>query len=94
MKIATMRRVDRWLGVPACFFLTIWRALTSLFQKKPPDSIRSIVFIKLAEQGSTVLAYPAIRRAVERVGRENVYFVVFETTGSSSTPSRSFRRRT
>jgi ADP-heptose:LPS heptosyltransferase len=31
----------------------------------------------LAEQGATVLAYPAIRRAVEQVGRENVYFVVF-----------------
>ncbi len=27
--------------------------------------------------GSTVLAYTAIRRAVEMVGRENVYFVVF-----------------
>jgi ADP-heptose:LPS heptosyltransferase len=34
--------------------------------------------VKFAEQGSTVLAYPAILRAVEMVGRENVYFVVFE----------------
>jgi ADP-heptose:LPS heptosyltransferase len=34
--------------------------------------------VKLAEQGSTVLAYPALRRAVEMVGRENVYFVAFE----------------
>ena len=34
--------------------------------------------MKFAEQGSTVLAYPAILRAVEMVGRENVYFVVFE----------------
>src|SRR5206468_9935313 len=36
------------------------------------------LFVKFAEQGSTVLAYPAIRRAIEMVGRENVYFVVFE----------------
>ena len=34
-------------------------------------------FEKFAEQGSTVLAYPAICRANELVGRENVYFVVF-----------------
>ena len=36
-----------------------------------------ILFVKFAEQGSTVLAYPAICRANELVGRENVYFVVF-----------------
>ena len=36
-----------------------------------------VLFIKLAEQGSTVLAQAAIRRAVEMVGRENVFFVVF-----------------
>lgn len=40
--------------------------------------VRRLLFVKLAEQGSTVLAYPAIRRAVELVGRENVYFIVFD----------------
>lgn len=34
--------------------------------------------VKLAEQGSTVLAAEAFRRAVGRVGRENVYCLVFE----------------
>ena len=33
--------------------------------------------MKLAEQGSTVLAARAIRRAIDWVGRENVYFMVF-----------------
>jgi ADP-heptose:LPS heptosyltransferase len=37
-----------------------------------------MLFVKLAEQGATVLAYPAIRRAAEMVGRENVFFLVFE----------------
>jgi hypothetical protein len=41
-------------------------------------SFERILFVKFAEQGSTVLAYPAILRAIEMVGRENVYFVVFE----------------
>ncbi|MGI8955803.1 MAG: glycosyltransferase family 9 protein [Chthoniobacterales bacterium] len=36
------------------------------------------MFVKFAEQGSTVLAYPAIRRAINLVGSENVYFIVFE----------------
>jgi ADP-heptose:LPS heptosyltransferase len=40
--------------------------------------VRNVLFVKLAEQGSTVLAIGAIQRAVEMVGRENVYFIVFE----------------
>jgi ADP-heptose:LPS heptosyltransferase len=36
-----------------------------------------ILFVKLAEQGSTVLAYGALRRAAEMVGRENVFFLLF-----------------
>src|SRR5436189_4533741 len=43
-----------------------------------PRPVQRILFVKFAEHGSTVLAYPAIRRAIEMVGRENVYFVVFE----------------
>jgi ADP-heptose:LPS heptosyltransferase len=36
---------------------------------------KSFLFIKLAEQGAIVVAYAAIRRAVEIAGRENVYFL-------------------
>src|SRR5262249_15136510 len=41
-------------------------------------SPESILFVKLAEQGSTVLAHPALADAIARVGRENVYILVFE----------------
>jgi ADP-heptose:LPS heptosyltransferase len=44
----------------------------------PREPLRRILFVKLVEQGSSVLACSAIRRAVELVGRENVYFLVFE----------------
>lgn len=81
MKVSTMRRIDRWVGVPVCFLLTalrrcgdLWRAI----RRPKPARIERILFVKLAEQGATVLACPAIRRAVEMVGRENVHFVVFE----------------
>lgn len=75
--IATLQHTDRWIGVPLCFFLTLLRKIIEL---RPPITRqpRKILFIKFAEQGSTVLAYPAICRAAELVGRENVYFVVFE----------------
>src|SRR5438552_7051593 len=75
--IATLQHTDRWIGVPLCAFLTLVR---KIIEPRPAvlRQPRKILFTKFAEQGSTVLACPAIRRATELVGRENVYFVVFE----------------
>ena len=62
-----------------CFALTAARRVGSLLRPRskslPP--LRRILFIKMIEQGATVLAYRAIARAVEMVGAENVYFLVF-----------------
>ena len=71
--------IDRFAGVPICFFLTRVRRVGDLFTGGAPGPPpRSILFLKLAEQGSTVLAHEAVRRAAARVGRDNVYFLVFE----------------
>ena len=78
MNLSTMRRVDRWVGVPMCACLTMLRRVGGLTGGDRRRHVERILFVKLAEQGSTVLAVSAIRRAIERVGRENVYFAVFE----------------
>ena len=81
MNVSAMRFVDRWVGVPTCWFLTRLRRCSDLLRRlvgSQPGEIRSILFVKLAEQGATVLAYAALKKAVDRVGRENVYFLVFE----------------
>src|ERR1043166_5169109 len=76
--ILTLQRTDRWIGAPLCAILTLFRRIFESAGRPGPRQVRRILFIKFAEQGSTVLAYPAILRAIEMVGRENVYFVVFE----------------
>jgi ADP-heptose:LPS heptosyltransferase len=76
--IPTLQRTDRWVGAPLCAILTLLRKIFGSAGRSGPHQVRRILFIKFAEQGSTVLAYPAILRAIEMVGRENVYFVVFE----------------
>src|SRR5438094_4909497 len=77
-RISTLQRTDRWIGVPLCAVLTLLRRIFESVGLPGPRQVQCILFVKFAEQGSTVLAYPAIRRATEMVGRENVYFVVFE----------------
>jgi ADP-heptose:LPS heptosyltransferase len=76
--ISTLQRTDRWIGAPLCAILTLLRRIFEPAGLPGARQVQRILFVKFAEQGSTVLAYPAIRRATEMVGRENVYFVVFE----------------
>lgn len=76
MKASTIRFVDRWLGIPACALLTLWRRLFDW--RRPDGPIRKVLVLKLVEQGATVIAEPALRAVVDRVGRENIFFTVLE----------------
>ncbi len=78
LRVSALQKADRIVFTAVCFLLTRIRKLLP----EPPGDQRPtpkrIVIVKLAEQGSTVLAAGAIRRATEMVGRNNVYFAAFE----------------
>lgn len=78
MNVARMRWADRWLGAPVCCLLTLFRKLCDRRPRGPAGPPRRILFVKLAEQGSTVLAQAALHEAVRRVGRANVFFLLFQ----------------
>jgi ADP-heptose:LPS heptosyltransferase len=80
MNPRTIGAIDVWFGKPMCAALTMVRRTLWFFRPpaKAPCTVKKILLIKVIEQGATVLAYRAIARAVEMVGRENVYFLVFE----------------
>jgi ADP-heptose:LPS heptosyltransferase len=74
-----LQRIDSIVVPGICALFTLWRKTISLFFARDASRApQSILFLKLAEQGSTVLAYEAIKRATERVGKENVWFLLFE----------------
>lgn len=76
MNIPALQRADRWFGIPLCAVCTVLRRIAG--GRRPKAELpRRLLVVKLAEQGSTVLAYPMIRAAVEWVGTENVTFLVF-----------------
>ena len=77
MRTTTIRALDYWLGIPACALLSGIRRLTGPAPTKRAP--KKILFLKFIEQGATVLAQDAIARATRAVGRENVYFCVFES---------------
>ena len=75
MRTQTIRILDYWVGVPLCALLTVCRRVLG-DRPAPP---RRILFLKFIEQGATVLAQDAIRRATLHAGRDNVFFCVFDS---------------
>lgn len=75
MKIDTMRKIDRWIGIPLTWGMTLIFKCFRLNQKK--QSIpRRILFIELSEMGSAILADPAMRKARQTFQAE-LFFVIF-----------------
>ena len=77
----TMRKVDYWIGMPICFLLTIFYKLQRLIGLKNPrynEKPKNVLFIELAEMGSTVLAYPAIKKLKKIYPNTNAYFLLFK----------------
>ena len=73
-----MHAVDYWVGIPLCFFASVIERVRAALGRTPWMPPHKLLLIELSEMGSAVLAYSAIREAVDRVGRDNVWFMIFE----------------
>lgn len=76
-----MRKIDYYLGIPLCLLITILYKLQRLLGLNNPQrqaTPTNVLFIELAEMGSTVLAYPAIQALKARYPEAQLYFVLFK----------------
>jgi len=81
-----MRRIDFWAGVPLCWFVTLADRLLRAVGVKGRghgQRPRHILFIQLAEMGTMVVAYPALRRARELFPDATLHFLCFDQVRSS-----------
>lgn len=73
-----MRWIDRWIGIPLCFFASL---AETLFQRiasaRPSRSVKKIAFIKLSELGAILLAYPLMRSMKEKFPKADLFFLTF-----------------
>ncbi|MCI5146763.1 MAG: glycosyltransferase family 9 protein, partial [Candidatus Electrothrix sp. AR3] len=82
MKVDTMRMIDRSVGVPLTFLLTLIIRLKEKVLPPKPIRAKNILFIELSEMCSTILADPALRKAKEQLGAE-LFFVIFANNRES-----------
>jgi len=79
MNANLLRFIDKYIGLPLCFFLSIYRYLKRLIcTTKPLASPQKILFIKLSEMGSTVFLYPSIAELKKRIPDAEIFFLVFK----------------
>ena len=77
VNVDAIRRVDRFVGTPLCWALTVCRWIARLAGTTSPPP-RRVLVIKLTEMGSTVLAYPALRALQKAIPDVEIHFLVFE----------------
>lgn len=81
----TFRRLDRWLGVPACAALTLLRRAFRFARPRAATvdpAPRRVLFVQLAESGSMVLADPALRALGARTDAETCCVTFARNLGS------------
>ena len=79
MKIDTMRRWDRYAGVPLCFLVTMITRLKDLLSgaRKKEDPPSRVLFIKLSEMGAIITAYPLMKKIAETCPSAELFFLTF-----------------
>ena len=84
IKVDSMRKIDRRVGVPLCFLMSIWVWLkeTLTFVRKTKPDVSKTLFIELSEMGSAILVDPAMRK-LKKAGRSELFFAIFESNAKS-----------
>jgi ADP-heptose:LPS heptosyltransferase len=80
-----MRAIDYWVGIPLVFFFTIVSQVQRVIglAASPVGRPRNILFIQLAEMGTMVVAYPALKKARELHPDATLHFLCFTQIRSS-----------
>ena len=79
MNVDAMRKIDRWVGVPLCFLMSIiiWISTTIRFIRKKKPDLSKVLFIELSEMGSAIIVDPAMRK-LQKEGNSELFFAIFE----------------
>jgi ADP-heptose:LPS heptosyltransferase len=85
MNVSLARKLDYYLGVPACFLLSMAHIVKRLILSENGEDIKpkKIMFLELSEMGSAILAYPAMEKTKEMYPEAVLYFWIFSENQDS-----------
>ena len=79
MNVDSMRKIDKWVGVPLAFLFSIFIVIRDFitFRRKSKPDTKNSLFIELSEMGSAILVDPAMRK-LRNSGNANLFFAIFQ----------------
>jgi ADP-heptose:LPS heptosyltransferase len=78
-KIELMRNIDKYIGSVLCLFFSIFHNILCIFfSKKTKTQPKKVLFLKPAEQGTSVILYPVIIKLKEIFKDVDLYFFTFK----------------
>ncbi len=83
MNIDLVRKIDYWIGIPACWFLTLVNRFVKPISRRQPQPLEKFLFIELSEMGSAILAYPAMKALKKEYPTSELFFLIFEKNRAS-----------
>ena len=78
MRLSLMQSIDYWAGIPLCFLCSCVEKVRSAIVPPKAGPPKNALLIELSEMGSTMLAYPALKKLRDKLGEGNVFFMIFE----------------
>ena len=81
MNLSIMRKIDYYIGIPLCFCLSLLHSLVSLFKssrRTHNTKVSKFLILQLSEMGSTLLAYPFLKKLQKKHPQSKIYFLIFK----------------
>jgi hypothetical protein len=81
MNVDLARKIDYWVGIPACFILSLFCRLEKAISfkgKTKKEGTKKVLFMEFSEMGSAILAYPAMKKARQVYPGAELYFWIFK----------------
>jgi len=83
MRVRLTQIIDFWVGVPLCFFFSLWRRLLTPLGRRASGQPAKLLFIELSEMGSAIIGYSALQRTRELYAGADLYFLTFAKNAES-----------
>ncbi|MBN2018077.1 MAG: glycosyltransferase family 9 protein [Candidatus Cloacimonetes bacterium] len=85
MDVEHIRKIDKWLGIPMCAFLSFLYWVRTIFKPslKKPVNPKNILFVELSEMGSAILAYSTLQKTKVLFPDSTIHFLIFEENKES-----------
>jgi ADP-heptose:LPS heptosyltransferase len=78
MNVDLVRKIDYWLGRPACWILTAAGSLLKPFARKAEGPPRKFLLVELSEMGSAILAFSTMKALQKTYPGAELFFLIFE----------------